>query len=554
MNRVGTLGLAMAATAAAGLAALTPANAGGKPAAKMTWRQRAVAENSKFTEPSLAIDKKGDIVVCSPGGPGTEMWVSQDQGKTFRNSTTGVANGTGGGDCEIHFLPNGTLVNSDLAISTSYIHTSTDLGRHWTRRQDAGPEQDRQWFASHNTGEPTLYHVYHGIAEEGEYYVKSTDNGKTWSTVPTPVNSPDQLVCTPNAVAKPGDTACLADQDYNTFSGPMLVDQHTGEQYVVYGISDAATNATSTGGFGNPRGLVVAHSTDGTTWTNKYAVVINGMAIDGEYVASGFPWAVIDPAGNVYVVFNSSDGGHYHTYYAYSKDHARTWSKPVKLDDNPVPEGATVFSTGASIAEGVVDFAWIETDKAANTDDAKALWYINMAQVRNAASGKPSILRSRVSDHAMHRGNICLHGTLCQVAPNGLGGGSRSLGDFIEMAIGPDGMAQVVWTDDGRVGDPKQVYWAKQTSGPSAFASAKHGKSEKVVAVRPARDETAARTTPARAATAPAATVSAARTADTSLGDVQPAASTRPAGAAPLAGLALLGLAGSAVALRRRRA
>ncbi|HEU0130045.1 MAG TPA: sialidase family protein [Mycobacteriales bacterium] len=478
MNRVRLLGAAMVAASATGFAALAPASAGSTADnGGMTWRQRAVADNSGYTEPSLSIDKSGNIVVCSPGGPGTEMWISEDDGKSFRNSTTGVEEGTGGGDCEIHFLPDGTLLNSDLAISTSYIHTSKDLGKTWERADDAGPEQDRQWFASYNSGEPVAYHVYHGIAEEGEYYVKSTDGGKTWSDVPTPVNSADQLACTPNAVAKPGDTACLADQDYNTFSGPMLVDQKTGELYVVYGISDAATNGTSTGGFGNPRGLVVAHSTDGTTWTNKYAVVINGMVIDGEYVASGFPWGLIDPDGNVYVIFNSSEGGHYHTYYAYSTDHAATWSQPIKLDDNPLPEGATVFSTGASIAPGVVDFAWIESDDAENTDDPDTSWYINMAQVRDAATANPSITRSRISDHPIHRGDICLHGTLCQLAPNGLGGGSRSLGDFFELAIGPDGMAQAAWTDDGRVDEdgkalPKQVWWAKQSSGPAAFVSA----------------------------------------------------------------------------------
>jgi hypothetical protein len=366
------------------------------------------------------------------------------------------------------------------------------------------------------------------------------------------VNSADQLACSPNAVAKPGETACLADQDYNTFSGPMLVDQNTGEQYVVYGVSDAATNASSVGGFGSPRGLVVAHSTDGTTWTNKYAVVINGLVIDGEYVASGFPWGVIDPAGNVYVVFNSSDGGHYHTYYAYSKDHAKTWSKPIKLDDNPIPAGATVFSTGASVSPGIVDFAWIETDKAENTDDKNALWYINMAQVRNATSSKPSITRSRVSNHPMHRGDICLHGTLCQVAPNGLGGGSRSLGDFIELAIGPDGMAQVVWTDDGRTGEPKQVFWAKQTSGPSAYAAPSKSKKKEgyVVVARPDhRNAGPAATTQGAAAPAPAAHPAEPATA---LGDVTNAASTRRSDAVPVTGLALLGLAGAALTARRR--
>jgi hypothetical protein len=538
VNRTRLLGLALIASSATGFAALAPARAATAPNGGMTWRQRAVADKSDYTEPSLSIDRNGNIVVCSPGDGGTRMWISEDDGTSFRESRTLVEDpqATGGGDCEVHFMPDGTLLNTDLAISTSYIHTSDDLGRTWERQDDAGLEQDRQWFASYDKGEPVAYHVYHGIADELEFYVKSTDDGKTWSQ-PIPVNQATQANCTPNAIAKPGDEACLTDQDYNTFSGPMLVDQNTGELYVVYGISDAATNGTSVGGFGSPRGIVVAHSTDGTTWTNKYATIINGTIIDQKYTASGFPWGVIDPAGNVYIVFNSNaDGGHYHTYYAYSTDHAATWSAPVKLDDNPIPEGATVFSTGASVKEGIVDFAWVETDAATTTDDPAALWYINMAQVTDAATGTPKITHSRVSDHVMHRGDICLHGTLCQVAPGGLGGGSRTLGDFFELSIGPDGMAQVAFTDDGREGEPAQVWWAKQASGPSAYG---------VPVVAPPKeptgpDATAAPRPPAQPPAAPPAAA-------------PDLAATGLPQAVPSAAQVLMGLAGAVLALRRRR-
>jgi hypothetical protein len=540
MNRARVLGAAMIAASATGFAALAPASAGSAAVnGGYTWHTRAVAPQSSYTEPSLSIDKSGNIAVCSPGGPGTVLWISEDDGTTFRPSETGVAEGTGGGDCEIHFLPDGTLVDSDLAISTSYIHTSDDLGQTWHRQGDAGPEQDRQWFASYNTGEPTLYHVYHGIVEEGEFYVKSTDGGKTWTTVPTPVNSPDQAACTPGAVAKPGDTACLADQAYNTYSGPMLVDQNTGELYVVYAISDAQNNATGNAGFGSPRGIVVAHSVDGTTWTNKYAAVPAGLTIGQDYVSSGFPWGTVDAAGNVYIVYTSNVGGHYHTYYSYSTDHAATWSDPVKLDDNPAGEGETIFTTGMGGAPGVVDFAWIETDTATSTDDANALWYINFAQVRGANTDSPVVSNSRISDHPSHRGNICLHGTLC-AAPNGFGGGSRSLGDFFELAIGPDGMAQVAWTDDGQLDADtgkaiRQVWWAKQTAGSSAFA------------VTPPKGPT----TGGGAGSGSGSGTGAGGGSGAGGGGSLPA--TGLPDAVPTAGLLLMGAAGAALAFRRRR-
>lgn len=534
MNRTRLIGLSLVAASAAALATLAPAGAATPVNGGITWRQRPVEDTSSFTEPSLAISKTGDIAVCAPGGTGgTQNWTSTDDGKTFFRSHT---NGDGGGDCEIHFLPDGTLVNSDLAVSTSHISYTKDLGQTWTAGDDAGPEQDRQWFASYNSGEPTLYHVYHGIAEEAEYYVKSTDEGKTWSQVPTPINAATQANCTPGAVAKPGDTACLTDQSYNTFSGPMLVDQSTGELYVVYAISDAQNNATGNATFGNPRGIIVAHSTDGTNWTNRYAAIPGGATIGQDYVASGFPWGTIDAAGNVYIVYTSNVGGHYHTYYSYSTDHSETWSAPVKIDDNPDGEGETVFGTGMGGAPGMVDFAWIETDKAVNTDDDSAVWYINFAQVKNATSGSPTITDSRVSDHPSHLGNICLHGTLC-AAPRNAGGGSRSLGDFFELAIGPDGLAQVAWTDDGREGEAKQVWWAKQTSGSSILGGG---------TVQP----------PATGGGSTGGTTGGS-TGGSNGGSNSGGSGSLPTtglpGAMPVTGAVLLGVAGVALAARRRR-
>lgn len=460
---------ALVLIACTGVAALAPGS-GAAPAAKddFTWRQRAVAPDSSFTEPSLAIDADGDIVVCAPGGPGTVVWYSKDDGKTFGRSETGVAEGTGGGDCEIHFLPDGTLVNSDLAITTSYVHISADGGKTWERGEDSGQEQDRQWFASYRDEE--LYNVYHGIVEEYEFFTRSTDAGQTWSA-PILINSPDQLAGTPSPLdPQPGDTPNLIDQGYNTFSGPMLVDQKTGEMYVLYSLSDAATNVQSIHGFGATRGIVAAYSDDkGATWKNRYAVT--GSVLGGTGTTNGaiFPWGTLGPDGTLYVLFNSNRGGRFHTYYTYSKDHGESWSEPVKVSKgaaSPTAGGATVYVTGQAGAPGVLDIAWLETTKGIGPDDEAGEWDVVFAQVRGADTAKPTIDVSTVSDHTIHKGAICQMGLLCVT------GGDRSLGDFFELAIGPDGMAQIAWSDNGRDEEPKQVWWAKQSSGPSAFAAA----------------------------------------------------------------------------------
>ncbi|MBK5308233.1 MAG: exo-alpha-sialidase [Frankiaceae bacterium] len=460
------------AAAAASLALAAPSTAA---TSSFTWRQHPVADNSSITEPSLSIDKNGRIFVCGPGGAGgtgNAGWYSFDDGVTFTRKDTAGDQGDGGGDCELQYLPDGSLVTADLAIRSSVIFRSTDGGKTFTQQADAGSEQDRQWFA-YDERKKELYLVYHDIVAELEMYVTSSDGGKTWST-PTLVNSADQFAGPPNVIATPGQTASLVDQGYNTFSGPMLIDQSRGHQYVLYSVSSAQDNLTSVGGFGPTRGIVVAHrGPEDTGFTNKYAVVSSGVpGGGGEVNGAIFPWGTIDPAGNVYVVYNSSVGGTFHTYYVVSTDHAATWSKPVKVDGNPLDKGATVYATGQAGAAGVLDLAWYQSDDATSPDDSNAHWYVDFAQVRNAASPAPQVSRSRISDHIVHHGSICQKGILCVTSL----GDDRSLGDFFELAIGPDGLAQVAFTDNGNKGTtgapPRRVFWAKQASGPSAFSAA----------------------------------------------------------------------------------
>ena len=452
-------------------ASLAPAALAQADVAPFTFSNAPVAAASSFTEPSLSYSPDGlTTTVSAPGAGGVAYWVSKDDGATFtRQTTTG-----GGGDSELDYQPDGTLLSADLAITNSVIQRSTDGGLTWTEVAPAGEEQDRQWLA-HLRSE-RQYLVYHGIAEELVKVVASTDQGTTWGPERL-VNSPDQFAGIPNPAAGPGDTASLVDQGYNTFQGPMLVDQTTGDSYVIYSISSAQDNATSVGGFGPTRGIVVAHtadplaSTTGENWTNRYAVVSDGVPAVGTVNGAIFPWGTIGPDGTVYVLFNStSDSGSFGTYYVYSTgpagDRTSSWSAPVRVDGLPSGTGATVYVTGEAGAPGVLDVAWFQTDNATSPDDTAAVWHVDFAQVRDAASASPQITRARVSDHVIHNGTICQKGILCV----GALGDDRSLGDFFELAINPvTGMAGVAWSDNGNPQKTKRVYYAAQTSGLSAL-------------------------------------------------------------------------------------
>src|SRR3954454_8007716 len=66
-----------------------------------------------YGEPSLAIAPDGQHVAAStPGCGGVCYWTSADNGTTWaRTKTAG-----GGGDSELDFLPDGTLISADLDI------------------------------------------------------------------------------------------------------------------------------------------------------------------------------------------------------------------------------------------------------------------------------------------------------------------------------------------------------------------------------------------------------------------------------------------------------
>src|SRR3954471_24228757 len=453
---------------------------------------------SQYGEPSLAMAPDGNHYAVSTPGSSTankgtvQVWHSADRGKTWGHSF--FTSDEGGGDSELDFRPDGTLLGADLEFANgeqadSEIHASKDFGKTWTNPGvQAGQEQDRQWFA-HTPDGKREFLVYHDFVAEGEFYVESDDGGKTWGN-PVVVNDPSQALSAPGVAVGPteGSVPSLLDQGINTFSGPMLVDNNAKDFYVVYSISNLESNVSPNGGgippFGAVRGLVVAHSSDaGKTWTNKYAVVAKPNPSDPskeESTGTMFPWGFLDQAGNVYVVFGSTrDAGggtdHYGFYYVYSGDKGKTWSKPRRIDGLSAGKGSIVFNTGAAVKPGVIDVAWLQKDTSA-IGAAEGLWHPWFAQIQVANTTSPKITRQRMTDLPNHKNGVCILGTICLLpAPINPGSRDRSLLDFMELAVNPKThMAGIVYADNGgfRPGEGKgEVVFAQQTLQPRTTAA-----------------------------------------------------------------------------------
>jgi hypothetical protein len=442
-----------------------------------------------YGEPSLAMAPDGKhVVVSTPGSDGdghgtVQVWHSADRGKNFKH--TYFTSNQGGGDSELDFLPNGTLLGADLELLDldNEVHISKDFGKTWNANGSAaGIESDRQWFA-HTPDGKRQFLVYHDIGDEAEVYVESTDGGKSWSN-PKVVNDPTQGASLPGIAVAPteGSVPSLLDQGINTFSGPMLVDDNGKDFYVVYSVSNLESNVSPNGGgippFGAVRGLVVAHSKDaGKTWTNKYAVVAKPNPSDPSKEASMgtmFPWGFLDQAGTVYVVFGSTkdNGGgtdHYGFYYVYSTDKGAHWSKAKRIDGLPEGKGSIVFNTGAAVSPGVIDVAWLQKDTSAIGTES-GVWHPWFAQITDADSGHPQITRQRVTTVPNHRDGVCILGTICLLpAPVNQGSDDRSLLDFMELSVNPKThMAGIVFADNGKFAPRSgpEVVYAAQTVQP----------------------------------------------------------------------------------------
>ncbi len=96
------------------------------------------------------------------------------------------------------------------------------------------------------------------------------------------------------------------------------------------------------------------------------------------------------------------------------------------------------------------------------TNSTTDQWNVFFAQSLNAADREPVFTVSQASDHVMHVGPICNVGILC-------GGSTRQLLDFFQVAVGPDGLANIAYADDGASNGPTHISYARQNGGPLAL-------------------------------------------------------------------------------------
>jgi hypothetical protein len=438
------------------------------------------------------IDLRGDpsdgtrLYMSAPGALSSDtswIWRSLDSGKTFKwipNAAplTGKADTChGGGDTELGVDSAGHLYFNDLTLANFSTGRSDDQGVSFTCSNTGVPDTavDRQWYTI--DGDPTnggsIYLANDEIGPGGVMCGNSTGNnvlvmyrspvsgvgataGITFGPANhvTAVGSCDEAIMGNNELSPVATTLGQPDGlgGYATLATPV---KHI---FVIH--DNSALNKILIGRcFPVDFGLPVANVSDpsGLNCTDLPVADLGANAKTG----ANFPSIAIDKVGNLYAVWNEAPidangmvTGDTVIKYTYSTDQGNTWAAPIKVQTTASPVGelhTNVMVWAVAGDGGRVDIAWYgtpgqPTHPSAGPDScgANCDWSLWMVQTLNGHAPSPTFTAPiQASQHFNHRGSM---NTLI-----GAQAGDRTLGDFIQIRMGPQGEARISYSDSNSI-------------------------------------------------------------------------------------------------------
>lgn len=389
------------------------------------------------TEPSLRVGPDGTSYIGAIRGvpSGIDLWKvpAGAASATYLGSPDSLAPGgtvcclaAGGGDMDLSVNNDGTIGILSLWLGSVTVGQSTDGGQSFVAQPLGSPIPgvDRPWSATDGSN---MYMSFHDVAT-GNIDVLKSPAGATVGLAYVPAGQ----------VFSAGDPA-LNDNEL----GNLVADRfHPGVLYQVFTEPSAGGGSTiSIGGSGGPQNQirVAVSSNGGAAWTQH--VVYTGPATAN--YSSIFPAMAEDHAGNLYVVASDNT----HVYVFSSTDGGSTWSAPADVNTSG---SAAVFPWIAAGGAGGVVVTWYQgttTDPASTANT----WTVQAAESVNASSAAPTYAVSQVSSGTVRQGEICESGLGCS--------SGRELGDFFQVAVGPDGLADFAWVNDGSSGGAPGDYF-----------------------------------------------------------------------------------------------
>ena len=193
------------------------------------------------------------------------------------------------------------------------------------------------------------------------------------------------------------------------------------------------------------KSLYISRSSDGgKTWILKLVYTATSSLVNV------FPSLAIDKAGNLYIVYSDS----HNVFLTISKDQAATWSAPVRVSNGSASKSAIGPWITAGDA-GKVNITWWGTTATSN-NDGTAQWKVFFSQSLNALQAIPTFAQTTATG-VMHVGAICTNGTGCA-------SGTRNLAEYFAPGLSLDGSELIVYSDDFNNANPVATF-IKQTGG-----------------------------------------------------------------------------------------
>jgi hypothetical protein len=442
-RRLGGLAMGLAALplGAVGTSAAGPAQPG-----LVTAFEEQTLTNPVYTGadtgPSVRVGRDGTVYISAVRGTpnGMDLWRADRPGGpvTYASPPDTLVPreccaAPGGQDVDLEVTDAGLVGVSDNWSGSVTVGVSSDRGRTFRVQPLGGlvPGDDRQWMTSDGRA---FYMGFHDLLT-GDIVVERSVAGA------------DGLVYVPTSTGILG-AADPATTDLEP--GNLLADRRRpGLLYQVYtsGSTEAAPRTAALGTVSTHQDVVrMATSLDGgVSW--RKSTVLQGPA--GTSYAALFPAAAVDRSGNVFVAVSDRTD----VLVLHSTDRGATWSAPVKVNRQP---GAAVLPWIAAGGDGGVVVAWFGAstlDPGANADR----WQVFAAESLDSLAPSPTYRTFTVSDHVVHTGPICA-GPVGDRGP--CQGEGRALGDYFQVALDPDGVANLAWSDDS-VGAPSRIHYAR---------------------------------------------------------------------------------------------
>jgi len=425
------------------------------PAAPATFAAQTFAANLKIGapenygiagEPSLAISPNGTYYVSAPlidAVPLAKGFVGLGQfgqGRVWRStdgsafSLLNDANGwldpkgeAGDGDTDIAVDASGRVHFVDLGAGIPYLN-SDDTGNTWTDRgslSDPSTSVDRQWITVRGESLIVSWRDFGGNKATLRVNV-SPDGGESWSGS---IKVADDAIAGPVVLAPNRQDAYLPYQDTTLH---VAVSHNAGINWTVVDTNHVIPSPGNTDLFGGAQTLL-------------------------------FPVIDVDAAGNAYLAWSEhrADGTGV-LQLMRSSDAGATWQS---LGEVSAPGGNDIFPWIVAGDAGRISIVHLTSDLAQDPGFGPHQWHLAVATSLDADQGKATFNHGLVVPEVVHLGAICTSGTGCGTIVFPLYG-DRTILDFFEAAIGPDGSLAVAWTETHEEsGRNPQIHFTHQTGG-----------------------------------------------------------------------------------------